>query len=242
MKKKALAVYNVGIVLLAIISIIMAILDICGKIAADNTAFYTADNIILGIFAVDYIVRFILAEKKWPFFKENVFDLLAVIPFNSLFTVFRFSRIFRLSKLMKLTKLTKMTRLVGVFGKLQRQINGFLHTNGFIYVLYAAGVLIIISSVIISYVEGKSLGDAVWWSIVTCTTVGYGDISPETGLGRIVAVILMIFGIGLISMLTGTITTFFTAKPEKDELQEIIDRMTADEKQKLTDYAKELTK
>ena len=52
------------------------------------------------------------------------------------------------------------------------------------------------------------------WSFVTTTTVGYGDISPESHIGRIIAVILMITGIGFVGMLTGTIATFFLGKRE----------------------------
>ena len=55
-------------------------------------------------------------------------------------------------------------------------------------------------------------GDALWWALVTATTVGYGDISPETSGGRIVASILMIVGIGLIGMITGSIATYFVGK------------------------------
>ena len=58
------------------------------------------------------------------------------------------------------------------------------------------------------YAEGKNFFDALWWAIVTVTTVGYGDISPATGIGRVMAIVRMIFGIGFISMLTGTITFF----------------------------------
>lgn len=57
--------------------------------------------------------------------------------------------------------------------------------------------------------------DSLWWSFVTTTTVGYGDISPRTGLGRIIATILMLVGIGFLSMLTGTIATFFLGKKEE---------------------------
>ena len=244
-KKRLNAAYDAAILLLAVASITMAILDICGKVASDNTVFYFVDSVILGIFAVDYIVRFILAKGKWDFFKHNLFDLLAIIPFSSIFSFFRFARLFRLAKLAKFAKVTKLARVVGVFGKLQQKIKKFLHTNGFIYMLYVAAVLITVSSVLISYVEEKPLADALWWSIVTCTTVGYGDISPETGVGRIIAVILMIFGIGLISMLTGAITTFFTS-PQKEEhsdsLNDIIDSMTDDERKQLEAIAKIIKK
>ena len=72
--------------------------------------------------------------------------------------------------------------------------------------------------------------DALWWAFVTSTTVGYGDISPSTGAGRIVAVILMLMGIGLVSMLTGTIATYFTIQNEKtgrDKKLDTLDRLTA---------------
>ena len=232
--------YNIAIIILAVVSIIMAIMDICGKISADNTAFYLADNVIMIIFAVDYVVRFIIAPKKFDFFKSNVFDLIAIIPFSSVFSFFRFARLFRLAKFSRLLKLTKFARVVGVFGKIKRQADKFLNTNGFVYMLYAAGVLIILSSILISYFENKSFSDALWWSIVTCTTVGYGDISPVTGIGRIVAVILMIFGIGLISMLTGTITTFFSRHSEKNDtltdINNIIEKMDDSQRQELLQY------
>jgi len=60
--------------------------------------------------------------------------------------------------------------------------------------------------------ENKSittLGDAFWWAIVTTTTVGYGDVSPVTTEGRLIAIALMILGIGFIGVLTATITSFF---------------------------------
>ena len=58
----------------------------------------------------------------------------------------------------------------------------------------------------------ETLGDALWWSLVTATTVGYGDISPESAGGRIVAAILMLVGIGLIGMVTGSVATYFVSK------------------------------
>lgn len=241
-------IYDAAILLLAAASIVMAILDICGRISPENTAFYTADTVILIIFAVDYIVRFIAAPKKAAFFKANIFDLIAIIPVSNLLSLFRFARIFRLAKLAKLAKFSKITRVVGILGKIKQQLDKFLHTNGFIYMLYAAGALILISSVLISYVEDKPFTDALWWSIVTCTTVGYGDISPATGIGRVIAVILMIFGIGLVSMLTGAITTFFADRPKAkkepvpDALDDILKELTEDERAELAEIARIIKK
>jgi len=118
--------------------------------------------------------------------------------------------LFRLAKFTRLMKFTKLLRLVGVAGKVKPKINKFLHTNGFIYMICISLSLVLTSSVLMMFIEKQTFFDALWWSIVTCTTVGYGDISPSTGLGRVIAVILMVFGIGFISMLTGTITTYFS--------------------------------
>lgn len=101
------------------------------------------------------------------------------------------------------------------------------------------------------FAENQSFGDALWWSIVTCTTVGYGDISPSTTIGRIVAIILMVFGISLIGMLTGAITMYFTSKQpteptestEKlDELNDIFDNLNDEQKKQLIEIAKIISK
>lgn len=252
MRKLLNTVYEIFIVLLALLSILLVILDLCGKISLASGALFWADTVILIIFAIDYIVRFILAKDKWQFFKRNIFDLLAIIPFNSIFSFFRFSRVFRaakLAKLAKLSKFTKLARLTAAFGRFGVRAQKFLHTNGFIYVLYASGVLVLVSSFIMMYTEGKSFFDALWWSIVTVTTVGYGDISPETGIGRVMAVVLMVFGIGFISMLTGTITTYFTNRANENKsslkdqkLEELIYEMDNEEREMLFKIANILKK
>ncbi len=75
-----------------------------------------------------------------------------------------------------------------------------------------AGLGIIISALVISYVEKMNYSDSLWWAFVTATTVGYGDISPKTHIGRFVAIFLMLIGIGTFGMITGTIATYFLNK------------------------------
>lgn len=218
MKKILKGIYNAVITFLALLSVVLVVLDFSSVINMDSMPWEAVDHFIWAIFTVDYVTRFVRSKEKKEFFKKNIFDLIAILPFNEALSLFRMSRIFRIARLARLTRLTKALRLFRVFGflgVLKKRLDKFLHTNGFIYVLYTAGALILASSITMSYIENKTFGDALWWSIVTTTTVGYGDISPVTPAGRIIAVILMLFGIGLIGMLTGTITTYFSNKADK---------------------------
>uniref|UniRef100_UPI002621A8FA ion channel n=1 Tax=uncultured Lactobacillus sp. TaxID=153152 RepID=UPI002621A8FA len=181
------------------------------------------DNIILVIFAIDYFSRLFLAKDKKKFFKENIFDLLSIIPVSGLFAFFRIARISRAARLVRLLSLF---RLVGLAGKLKK----FLHTNGLIYWIYLSLALLIIGAGAYSISEDASLGQSFWWAIATATTVGYGDISPHTLVGKIVAFILMLVGIGVIGMLTSSITTYFVKNNtdesgQQEKLDQIIDEL-----------------
>ncbi|MGF7057229.1 potassium channel family protein [Brassicibacter mesophilus] len=219
-KNKFTLIYEVSIAILALIAVSLAFLDLVGKVSIESTRMlFYIDNCILSIFFIDYFVRLILSQNKKEFFIHNILDLIAIIPFNSLFRAFRIVRLIRVIRLAKLTKLTRLVRFIVYIKKFTNKIEKFIHTNGFIYVLYLTIVTIILGSIGIYYAEQnqtiKSFGDAVWWSFVTATTVGYGDISPVTTVGRVIAAILMVVGIGFIGMLTGTIATYFIGRKDK---------------------------
>jgi voltage-gated potassium channel len=71
----------------------------------------------------------------------------------------------------------------------------------------------------------QSIGDALWWAVVTTTTVGYGDVSPVTAEGRLIAVGLMVVGIGFIGVFTATITSFFLAPDRATEQNSVEERL-----------------
>ena len=221
MKKQS--IYNWTMAALAIFSIILVVLDYA-KVLNINIGFWMyVDNIILVIFAIDYFSRLFLAKDKKKFFKENIFDLLSIIPVSGLFAFFRIARISRAARLVRLLRLF---RLVGLAGKLKK----FLHTNGLIYWIYLSLALLIIGAGAYSISEDASLGQSFWWAIATATTVGYGDISPHTLVGKIVAFILMLVGIGVIGMLTSSITTYFVKNNtdesgQQEKLDQIIDEL-----------------
>lgn len=232
--------YTATFCLLALVAVAFSVLDMIGTIDLLSTPFRQIDTLILLIFTVDYAVRFFIAKEKKKFFRENILDLLAIIPFSSAF------RLFRVAKTLKLLKLFRLFRTGAFLGVLWKKSWGILKTNGFIYILCVNSVLILCASFVMMYAESMTFADALWWSIVTCTTVGYGDISPSTTIGRIVAIILMVFGIGLLGMLTGSITTYFTQDRatqhqngnSNDEISSLLDRATDEEKEKILEIAK----
>lgn len=211
-------VYDLTMAALAVFSIVLVVLDYAKTININDGFWMYIDNGILIIFAIDYFVRLGLSKNKKQFFKENIFDLLSIIPVSGLFAFFRIARISRAARLVRLLRLF---RLVGLTGKLKK----FLHTNGLIYWIYLSLALLIIGAGAYSISEDVSLGQSFWWAIATATTVGYGDISPHTLVGKIVAFVLMLVGIGVMGMLTSSITTYFVKDNEDTHQQEKLDKI-----------------
>lgn len=227
--------YYSAVLILSISSIILALLDISNAINVNIYPYNYADKGILIFFWIDYIVRFYKSDNKKIFFKQNIFDLLAIIPFDSIFYFFRAFRVLRVIKLLRLI------RIVGFTGKIQKSIKRFFGTNGFIYLVITTVILILIAAEIYSVAENVNYMNSLWWAIATTTTVGYGDISPHTEIGRFIAVVLMILGIGLIGSVTSTVTAFFVDEKndkEKDDLQKELQ----DIKLELKELRKALTK
>lgn len=205
--------YDLLMAILSLIVVIMLIIDnSCNLSDNIKTVFEITDYIILIIFAVDYFIRLYLAKDKKLFIKTNIIDLITIIPFNSIFQAAKILRITKLFKFAKLIKALKIFKSVVILLKFRKHIDSFLKTNNFQYVLWITLSTLFIGTIGIHLTEGISYGNALWWSFVTITTVGYGDISPATPIGRILASLLMLVGIGFLSMLTGTISTFFLNK------------------------------
>ncbi|ABZ83547.1 ion channel, putative [Heliomicrobium modesticaldum Ice1] len=166
------------------------------------------DDTVLGIFTFDYFARFYLADNKWSFFKSNIIELIAIIPFSTFFQSLR---------------LLRLVRLFVLFQYVARRFDRHRVENSVTY-----GLLIFIALVcsgaggVLMFEKGhnpniRDFGDALWWSLVTITTVGYGDISPVTVEGRMLAGLLMITGIGVIGTVTASLSALFIRRPKKRE-------------------------
>lgn len=208
-------IYNISIGVLSITSIVLATLDLKSSINTDVGTYLYVDKSILVIFWVDYLMRLYKSENKVYFITHNLFDLLAIIPFDSIFYFFRIFRVLRLLKLLKLL------RVIGFIGKFQVKFKRFISTNGFIYLISITIGIILLGAGVYSVAEGVNYLDSVWWAVATITTVGYGDISPHTEIGRAVAIILMITGIGLIGSITSTVTAYFMNENDSTDSSEV---------------------
>ena len=210
--------YDSSMAMLALIVVFILVAEIAVDLdSAAIRLFKLLDIFIWVIFCVDYFIRLFISKDKKKYLKRNVVDLLSILPLNSVF------KTLRVIKIVRIVKITKLFRIVIFIGKFKVRINKFLKTNNFNYVIYLTTATIFIGAVGISILENMNFGNALWWSFVTTTTVGYGDISPATTSGRIIAVILMLVGIGFIGMLTGTISTFFLQnKSENDSYKESV--------------------
>ena len=120
-----------------------------------------------------------------------------------------------------------LIRIVAFLSRPLRKAQRFYNTNGFKYVVFATFMTIITGGVLIHYAEGMDFGDGIWWAFVTATTVGYGDISPSTLYGRLIAMVLMLVGIGLIGSLTSTLTSFFMNRQHKKPADAVIETVKA---------------
>ncbi len=179
------------------------------------------DFMIWTIFVADYVARFFFAKNKIAFLKANIIDLLSILPFDITFQGLRAVRVLRVFY---------MFRVFVYLNRLYKRLGTILTMNDFHHMIWFTFATIFSGAIAIAYFEDMEIGDALWWSFVTTTTVGYGDIAPASLGGRLVAIFLMLIRIGFISSLTGTIATYFISKPtassyQNETIQQIVKKI-----------------
>ena len=195
--------YEIFMAILALVSVIF--------LFNETTLVRIGDKVIWFIFVLDVSYRFFTSKNKIQYLKKNPLDIIAIIPFDSIF------------RLARLARLVRLARTLVIFKHYTGHLNGILKTNSLDKVLIFLVLVIFTASIPIRYLERSitTYTDAVWWAIVTATTVGYGDISPETIVGRLIAVFLMVFGIGLLGLVTSSVATYFLKNTDKEEDQTV---------------------
>ena len=234
MNKKC--VYDFFIGLLALMLTLMLIIEIFINIPKEvSWTFYYIDNIVRLIFIGDYVTRLAISKEKRKFIKENLIDLFSIFSIRFYVRVLGFTIIPSKVNSSYCIKAIKSIMLIICAIKFKIRVKDEIRKSRLNFLLVVSTIFIVIGAVLISIVEGMSIGDALWWSFVTFTTVGYGDILLKTQLGKAIAVLLMIIGIGVIGVITTSITLYIAnggRKMQKSYKEKVIE----DIKNKLDNY------
>ncbi len=175
------------------------------------------------LFTIEYIVRiYVLTKpKKYILSFFGIVDLLSILPtYLSLFIVGSQSlSVIRAIRLIRIFRILKLVRYMGEANTLLRAVLSS-RVKIFVFLGFVFILTIIVGS-IMYVIEGPSAGfhsipRAVYWAIVTITTVGYGDIAPQTAIGQLIAALMMIVGYGIIAVPTGLITADIAIEKSKN--------------------------
>lgn len=159
---------------------------------------------IWGLFPLDYSIRFIASKNKWQYIKTHPLELMAIIPIDQLFSSLR------------LIRLIRMFRLLVLFKTKTSFFNTIMERYKIDRIFVIVVVLLFLSAIPMYWIEPsfETFEDALWWTVVTTTTVGYGDLYPETTAGRIIGAVLMFLGIGLLAVVTGSLASYFSKEKQ----------------------------
>ena len=208
-------IFDIALLLLIILSIVTVILD---SIKIYNRQYASLFTILEWIFTIlftaEYLLRLVSIDKplRYVFSFLGIIDLLAIIPsYLSIFFIGAESlMVFRVLRFLRVFRIFKLTHFLSEMQFLKAAITGSLKKIS-IFMMVVLGLVIILGSVMYLVEGGRngfsSIPDSIYWAIVTITTVGYGDISPVTSLGKFIASFIMLIGYGIIAVPTGIITT-----------------------------------
>lgn len=219
---RASELYDSVMMLLIVVSLIPL------AFKTETLALAVLDKTCACVFVVDYLLRWLTADYKlsqgsqsfirYPFTFMALVDLFSVLPsftfINRSFKVLRVLRMFRALRVLRIFKAVRYSKsvqiIVGVFQRSKDALTA-VFTMAIVYVM--------VSALVILNIEPDSFNnyfEAVYWAIVSLTTMGYGDIYPVTTLGRVFTMISAIFGIAIIALPAGIITAGYMDALQKD--------------------------
>jgi len=177
----------------------------------------TVDDLIWFIFFFEFLLLAGLYSDKLAYTKRNWLNLLILVVSPPLISPTSFASVRALRSLRAL----RFLRIMIPIKRGVKPIIDVLTKNSFHYVTLVTVFLIVVSGIIFGWIEHKGIIEGIWWATTTVTTVGYGDLYPESNYGRFFATFLMLIGIAFASVLTGNISSYFVAKDSIEEIQDI---------------------
>lgn len=207
--------FDIGLLAAIILSVVVVMLESVTKIKTEHgDLLYIVEWIFTIIFTLEYIARIITIKKHWRYITSfyGIIDLLSILPtYLSLLLVGTQSLIVvRSIRLLRVFRILKMSRFIGEASLLQRALQA--SREKIIVFLFTVFTSVIILGTLMYLIEGSengfsSIPISIYWAIVTLTTVGYGDIAPQTVAGQSLAAFIMILGYAIIAVPTGIVTS-----------------------------------
>lgn len=205
-----------SVILAAVATVPIIVLQTSGR---TSPAIVTIDWVIWTIFAIDLAAG--VAGGRRPRFHRVLDAVIVVTSFPLL------PDLLSTTRLIRLTRLFRLVRVVAVVGRAVPALRATVGRTGFLYLAGSVLLIVIAGAGILTIVEPETAGfwSAVWWGLVTTTTVGYGDIAPVSLPGRVIAVVLMGCGISLIAALSASIAAYFVGSDSDERLRRIETRL-----------------
>ena len=208
--------FDISLLLLILLSVGLVMLESIPAInARHHSVLVTLEWVLTSLFTIEYLLRIYCVKNRWRYIFSfyGIIDLLSILPFylGLFFPTSKYLssiRILRLLRIFRIFNLTRFTRGKNVL------VLGLKESKDKIIVFLSFVVLIVVVIGSIMYMVEHdhpesgftSIPISIYWAIVTFTTVGYGDISPVTGLGQFLASVVMIIGYGVIAVPTSIVT------------------------------------
>ena len=229
-------------IILALLIIPVVVIEL--KIVPTNAYWVSCatkiDDGIWFAFLLEYLVLVSLYEDKVGYTKRSWLNLIILLLSPPLICPegFALIRSLRSLRVLRLFRALRFLRIVIALKRGVKPISDVLVKNSLHYITLITILLIIFSGIAFSWLELRVISiqgifQGVWWAITTVTTVGYGDLYPESHAGRILAAAVMIIGIGFVAVLTANISSYFVEndmrgsedQDKKDENQLILERL-----------------
>lgn len=172
------------------------------------------DAVVIGIFAIEYLLRIFLSENK----KDYVFSFLGIIDFLAAIPVLMFGLDLRFIRVFRLIRVFRTLKLFRYNESFKRLTKAIISVKDELLIFIALSLLLLYVSAVGIYVFEneaqpevfKSIIHSLWWALATLTTVGYGDIYPVTAGGKLFSALIIFIGIGIVAIPTGLIASALT--------------------------------
>ncbi len=222
--------FDIVLFILIVTSVILVMLESIDEFdRAYHPTLLTLERCITLLFTLEYIARIISIKKPWQYIFSfyGIVDFLSTIPLYLSYLIAGSQVLLsvRMLRLLRIFRILKLVRFVGEASHLKAALKA--SRVKIIVFIYVVLILATIMGTLMYIVESDETGftsipKSIYWTIVTLTTVGYGDIAPQTALGQLLATCIMILGYGIIAVPTGIVTVEFSKQSSKKNTYSIV--------------------